>query len=93
VGWCADIPDYTTEVGVYDSFAYVCSQSLDGLSIVDFTSPENPALIGTVPSCSPYDVKIVGQLAFTDGFPALGVYDLSNPAQPVCIGQAYGWVT
>jgi hypothetical protein len=93
VGWCADTPDYATAVGVYGSFAYVCSQSFDGLSIIDFTSPENPVLIGTVPSCYPYDVEIVGQLMFTDGSPALAVFDLSNPAQPIRIGVLYGGET
>jgi hypothetical protein len=83
---------YIWGLDVDDEYLYV-ADATRGLVIFDISDPVQPQLIGELlPSNSGGgdSVKVVGQYAYLAAAQVLFVVDISNPSQPIEVGQAAG---
>jgi hypothetical protein len=85
---------YVSGVQVVGNLAYFVSKLSyysSGLQIIDISNPASPTLKGSYTTSwysTPYDVQIVGNLAYiSDGQSGLQIIDISNPAQPTFKGS------
>ena len=84
---------YAFDVEIVGNFAYITAPVAGGygLQIIDISNPVSPTFIGSFANYNggiPYDVKIVGNLAYlADRQQGLKIVDISNPVSPTFIGS------
>ena len=70
----------------------------EGANIVDFSNPQQPTVVGELPLCGLVEMRLFSNYAYTlsakcprvSGSPLanwLTVYDITNPAQPILLGE------
>ena len=88
------LSDFIEDMTISEGYVYIAN-SVDGLSVVDISHPENPSLVGMENSLNvtpdagyvTNTVAVVDDVAFTtiDGLSKLVAFDVADPANPVLL--------
>ena len=70
------------DIAVQDSIAYVCGGT-SGIHIFDISTPSAPFLIGHNDNSDFSEIVIEGQYLYALGLPKIGVFDVSDPTNPL----------
>jgi len=82
-----DLPDYSEEVTIQGSYAYVANNK-GGLRIIDVANPASPTEVGLcLENKRVFGVKVVNSTAYIASYQyGFYVYDISMPSNPVELG-------
>jgi hypothetical protein len=79
-------PPSGSPLGVAVSGAYAYVADLNGLQVIDISTPATPTILGNL-AIQPLGIAVSGSFAYAaSGSAGLQVIDISNPAQPVLKG-------
>jgi choice-of-anchor B domain-containing protein len=77
-----------SDIEVYGDYVYF-SDDQAPTQIYSLADPENPVLVGTVPTDA-HTITVAGEYLYTQGGPSPGgvrIYHLANPASPTFVGE------
>jgi hypothetical protein len=82
-----DMPDSWGTIGFATYDNYLCVAAGDGFYTLSLTNPAAPELVGTLDQYVGSELAIVGHYAYVAGYSVVQIIDLSDPSQPILVGQ------
>jgi hypothetical protein len=73
-----------------DTCVYVGDRDFPGIRVVNVATPENPQIVYSDTCSSPNYIEVYGNRAYVGSSswsPKMIIYDISNPAQPIRVGE------
>lgn len=84
-----DLPSFAYDVEVAGNLAFVADANAGGLTIIDFSIPTRPFVLGKFGRANALDVAVNGNLAYVAAtVEGLQILDVTNPSAPVLLSTS-----